>query len=72
MQQVWGAVIQPQIDKKLTTQSEAEALFGRRTFDASSHRMKEIMRGIADAVGWSTDKVSLLNQAVMMSVYLSG
>jgi len=69
MQQVWDTVIQPQIDKKLTTQSEAEELFGRRTFDASSHRMKEIIRGVADAVGWSTDKVSLLNQSVMMSVY---
>jgi len=69
MQQVWDAVVQPQIDKKLPTQSEAEALFGRRTFDASSHRMKEMIRGIADAVGWSTDKVSVLNQSFVMTIY---
>src|SRR5210317_13999 len=69
MQQVWDAVIQPQIDKKLTTLNEAQELFGRRTFDASSHRMKEMIRGVADAVGWSTDKVSLLNQSFIMSIY---
>ena len=44
MQEVWDTVVQPQMYKKLPTQSEAEALFGRRTFDASSHRMKEMIR----------------------------
>ena len=69
MQQVWDATIQPDIDKGWTMLAEAEELFGRRTFDTSSHRMKEIMRGIADAVGWSTDKVATLNQCLMMSIY---
>jgi hypothetical protein len=69
MQQVWDATVQPYIDKEWITLSDAQALFGRRTFDASSLRMKELCRGIADSTGWSTDKVSLLNQSVMMSIY---
>ena len=69
MQQVWDATVQAYLDKGWTTLAEAEELFGRRSFDTSSLRMKEICRGIADAVGWSTDKVALLNQAVMMSIY---
>src|SRR5210317_1289993 len=69
MQQVWDAVVQPQLDNGLTTLTDAEELFGRRTFDASSRRMKEMIRGLAEAVGWSTDKVSLLNQSFIMSIY---
>jgi hypothetical protein len=69
MQQVWDATVQPTIDKEWITLSKAQELFGRRTFDASSLRMKDLCRGIADAVDWSTDKVALLNQTVMMSIY---
>lgn len=69
MQQVWDETVQPLLDKKWTTESEAEALFGRRTFDASSLRMKEFTRGVADAVGWSSDKVSLLSQGAVMGIY---
>jgi len=69
MQLVWDTIVQPYLDKGWTTLSDAQNLFGRRSFDASSNRMKEMIRGVADAVGWSTDKVSTLNQAVMMSIY---
>lgn len=69
MQQLWDATVQPVFNEKWATESEAEALFGRRTFDASSLRMKEFTRGIADAVGWSTDKVSLLSQGAIMGIY---
>jgi hypothetical protein len=69
MQQVWDASVQPYLDKGWTTLAEAEELFGRRTFDTSSHRMKEMIRGIADAVGWSTDKVAVLNQSFIMTIY---
>jgi hypothetical protein len=69
MQQVWDTTVQPFLDKGWSTLAEAEDLFGRRSFDASSLRMKEICRGMADAVGWSTEKVALLNQSVMMSIY---
>ena len=69
MQQVWDASVQPHLDKGWTTLTDAEELFGRRTFDTSSHRMKEMIRGIADAVGWSTDKVAVLNQSFIMTIY---
>lgn len=32
-------------------------------------RMKELMRGVADATGWSTDKVSLLSQSSIANFY---
>jgi hypothetical protein len=69
MQQVWDASVQPFLDKGWTTLGDAEELFGRRTFDTSSFRMREMMRGIADAVGWSTDKVAVLNQSFIMTIY---
>ena len=69
MQQVWDTTVQPFLDKGWSTLAEAEELFGSRSFDASSLRMKELCRGMADAVGWSTDKVALLNQTMMLSVY---
>ena len=69
MQQIWDAIVQPYLDKGWTTLADAEQLFGRRTFDASSHRMKEMIRGLAEAVGWSTDKVALQNQSFIMSIY---
>src|SRR5210317_1577409 len=49
MQHLWDAIVQPYLDKGWTTLTDAEQLFGRRTFDTSSHRMKEMIRGIADA-----------------------
>ena len=52
MQQVWDAAIQPFLDKGWTTLADAEELFGRRTFDSSSFRMKEMIRGIADRVNY--------------------
>ncbi|MDH4004933.1 MAG: C45 family autoproteolytic acyltransferase/hydrolase, partial [Gammaproteobacteria bacterium] len=67
--QIWHAIVQPYLDKGWTTLADAEQLFGRRTFDASSHRMKEMIRGLAEAVGWSTDKVALQNQSFIMSIY---
>ena len=63
MQQVWDTSVQPLIDKGWTTLADAEELFGSRTFDSSSYRIKEIIRGVADAVGWSTNKVALLDQS---------
>ena len=69
MQQVWDTSVQPLIDKGWTTLADAEELFGSRTFDSSSYRIKEIIRGVADAVGWSTNKVALLDQSFIMTIY---
>lgn len=40
VQQVWNVTVQP--------------YNGRRVFESSSHRMKELHRGVADALEWCT------------------
>lgn len=69
MTQMWTATVQPIFDAKLTTEPEALELFGRRPLETSSTRMKEFTRGVANAVGWSADKVSLLGQGGIMKGY---
>jgi hypothetical protein len=69
MQQTWDVVIQPFLDRKWTSEADAEQLFGRKPLASSSIRMKQFCRGVADAAGWSADKVSLLSQGGAMGRY---
>ena len=71
MQQVWDVTVQPIIDKKQMSEGDALRLFGRRTFDTSSTRIQQLCLGIADALGWSTDKVALLSQSSLLGIYQS-
>ncbi|MGI9517349.1 MAG: C45 family autoproteolytic acyltransferase/hydrolase [Pirellulaceae bacterium] len=71
MQQVWDVTVQPVIDKKEMTENEALSQFGQRVFASSSHRMQQLYRGVADATGWSVDKVALVGQSAVLGVYQS-
>lgn len=66
---VWDVTVQPLIDKKVISEKEALELFGKRVHETSSHRIQQFQKGIADSLGWSTDKVSLLNQSGAMGIY---
>lgn len=54
VQQVWNVTVQPYIDRDWISEADALNLFGRRVFESSSHRMKELHRGVADALEWCT------------------
>lgn len=69
MQMLWDATLQGFFDKGTITEAEALELFGTRVFEASSHRMKQLCRGIADALGWSPEKVMLLCQSGPLGMY---
>lgn len=71
VQQVWNVTVQPYIDRDWISEADALSLFGRRVFESSSHRMKELHRGVADALAWSTDKVTLLSQSGALSIFQS-
>lgn len=66
---MWNKLVQPMLDNELTDEEEAYDLFGRRIFDALSLRRKQYFQGVADALGWSVEKVVLLDQSGPYAIY---
>ncbi|USD43337.1 hypothetical protein J4N42_22400 [Vibrio sp. SCSIO 43135] len=70
MQAMYDAIVQPEFDKGLISQSEAFELFGSRVFASLSLRRKQYFQGVADSLNWPVEKVVVLDQSGPMAIYL--
>ncbi|MGR5174995.1 C45 family autoproteolytic acyltransferase/hydrolase [Vibrio parahaemolyticus] len=70
MQAMYDRVVQPIFDQGLILRKKAYELFGTRIFDTLSLRRKQYYQGVADGLGWTVEKVLVLDQSGPMGIYI--
>lgn len=69
MTPMWDALVQPVIKKGWATEDELLELWGERIYSAASKRRQQFFDGLAAGMEWPVEKVVLLDQSGLVSVY---
>ena len=69
MEPMWDGIVVPLIEKGYITEEDARERWGRRIYERASRRRQQFFDGVAEGMGWPVDKVVLMDQGAIMTVY---